>query len=463
MSSIPLPALGIHQQESPLDQYARALQIRNMQQQGQLLPGQLQMQQQQIQASQQENQMRQQQLSDQQAMTKAMQEWDGKDFSQLPGLVMKHGASAQTVLGLRSSIVKQQTDLAQLSKEQLANEKTKNDFFAQELENVKSFPEEQRPQAFQSALQRSVQKGYLDPQQAQGMQYQGPDQLDMLEKSFLGFSGTLKQTEAQIDMRAKKAQAAKNEMEVEQGGPLTDQSRWVANYLKSQNLTPTPANTLAAQNEYIKKTKLEPAQLRANVFLQRPTEVLDPENPGQTIMVPAKESFGMAGKSSVSQKALSTQAAKAQPQFVAFDIADQHLQLVEQAGKALQNGNVQVLNQIANAYGVAVGKDPVTTFKALTTVAAPEIVRASAGSGQMSEREIEVARNNFDPKLSPAQITANVAAMRGLMAGKKNALQKNLQGLKQGDVTGGAGQQQAAPNGNEIHYKVVNGELVPVR
>src|SRR5438552_15016618 len=34
-------------------------------------------------------------------------------------------------------------------------------------------------------------KGHLDPQQAQGLTYQGPEQLDILEKSFMGHEAVL--------------------------------------------------------------------------------------------------------------------------------------------------------------------------------------------------------------------------------------------------------------------------------
>lgn len=203
MGSIPLPALQIQPPGDPLEGIQKAMQLRSLLQQQALAPGQVQAQQQQLQAGQQENQIRSQQISDQQAMTKAMQDWDGKNINDLPGLVLKHGASAQTVMGLKTSIIKQQQDLANLSKDQLANEKAKNDYFAQALDNVKQLPPEQQPQAFQAAVQDAVQKGHLDPQQAQGMQYQGPQGLDILEKSLMGHG-------AVVDQALKSAESAKN-------------------------------------------------------------------------------------------------------------------------------------------------------------------------------------------------------------------------------------------------------------
>src|SRR5579862_3247560 len=198
-STIPLPALSIRPPDpppDPLQQYGKALSLRG-------LVGQQQMQQQQLQAGAQENQLRQIQLQDQQAQTKAMQAWDGKDINDLPGLILKNGGSANAVFGTRQQILKYQTDQAQLSKDQLANEKVKNDYFAQGIENVKSLPPDQQPAAFDKMKADAVQSGHLDPQQAQQITYQGPQQLDMLQKTVMGHAGV-------IEAASKAAETQKN-------------------------------------------------------------------------------------------------------------------------------------------------------------------------------------------------------------------------------------------------------------
>lgn len=176
--------------------------------QQQLLPGQIQQQQQQIQAGGQENQMRAQQIADQQATTKAMQAWDGKDLNELPGLILKNGGSAQAVFGSKAQILKLQQDSANLSKDQLANQKIKNDYFAQAIDNVKNLPPDQQPAAFEQAKQEAVQKGYVDPQQAQQMQYQGPQQLDILEKTLMGHSAVIENSIKQQNAKSAAETAA---------------------------------------------------------------------------------------------------------------------------------------------------------------------------------------------------------------------------------------------------------------
>lgn len=136
---IPLTALNIRppaQPADPLEQFSRLQAIRSSMMGQQLQQGQQQLQQQQIQGATQENQMRQIQLQDQQAASQAMREWDGKDISDLPGLYLKHGASAQAIMGLRSNIVDFQQKLGNAQKTDLENFKAKNDYIAGQLDSV---------------------------------------------------------------------------------------------------------------------------------------------------------------------------------------------------------------------------------------------------------------------------------------------------------------------------------------
>lgn len=202
-----LPALDVQTPPNPADNITRMVQLKSLLDENalrqQLAPYQVQQAQQATAAGELENQQRQQQINDQKAMTAAMQDWDGKDYNDLLPLVKQHGASATAVMGLKSGLIKQATDLSNLTKDQLANEKTKNDYFVAALDNVESLPEEQRPAAMQAAVQDAVEKGHLDPKQAQGLTYQGQDQIDMLKKSLMGYSNF-------VDSVAKKSQAGLN-------------------------------------------------------------------------------------------------------------------------------------------------------------------------------------------------------------------------------------------------------------
>jgi hypothetical protein len=190
LSSIPLPALDIKPAQPPsvLDQLGHIMALRNLMGGQQLQQGQVQLQQAQLQGEQQKNQMGAIQLQDQKAMSAAMQAWDGKDINDVPGLALKQGASAQTVFGLKQQLITYQKNLQEMTKDQLANEATKNDVIAGHIDAVKNLPPDQQPQAFQSAKADLLKRGYMDPQTAQGLQYQGPQQLDVLEKFYQSHS-----------------------------------------------------------------------------------------------------------------------------------------------------------------------------------------------------------------------------------------------------------------------------------
>jgi len=177
MSSIP------YQPQDSVEQYTRLMELkRTMQEQG--------VRQQILQQQAQEGQLN---LQDRQAQTAAMQEWNGQNWEDYPGLIKKHGGSAQAVIGATQGIVKMQTDLANRKKVELENEDVKNGYIAQHIENVKALPPEQQPTAFEAAKADLVQRHYMDPQQAQGMQYQGPQQLDLLEKMYRAHGAATKE------------------------------------------------------------------------------------------------------------------------------------------------------------------------------------------------------------------------------------------------------------------------------
>lgn len=223
MGSIPLPALGIRPPEQQPNALQTLAQIQQLRQQQALMPGQIEAQRQQIQAGQLENQQRQQQLKDQQAATSAMQEWDGKDIKDLPPLMLKHGASANAVFGMKKNILDQQEKYSTIAKndsetgaKNLETLKGKNDLVLGALKTANDIPDEQLGQHLAQTVQGLTQQGVLDPQHAQqaagliqGLQSgqlkpeQARQALGIFEKSLQGNS-------QQLDQAAKEAETAKN-------------------------------------------------------------------------------------------------------------------------------------------------------------------------------------------------------------------------------------------------------------
>ncbi len=116
MASIPLPALDpkIPQQPDILEKYSQFNAVRNLQQNA---PLQRQALQQNIQEGELGIQQKQQQIKDQQAVTAAMNGWDGKDYNDILPLVLKNGGSAQAVMGLKKNILDQRTQIATAAKD----------------------------------------------------------------------------------------------------------------------------------------------------------------------------------------------------------------------------------------------------------------------------------------------------------------------------------------------------------
>lgn len=180
MSSIPLPALSLHNPAPPPDplaQYAQILQLKQMQQ---AQPLQLQNLQNQNQAGQLANQEAQIQLQDKKAVTAAMQQWDGKDINSLYPLVLKNGGSGQAVFGMKKQALDMESTIAQTAKNQgdagLANisaQQKKMDSVTgalTPLTDPTKVPDAQLPQALQQTVQSLVQNGMLDPSHAQAAQ-----------------------------------------------------------------------------------------------------------------------------------------------------------------------------------------------------------------------------------------------------------------------------------------------------
>jgi len=98
-----------------------------------------------------------------------------------------------------------------------------------------------------------------------------------------------------------------------------------------------------------------------------------------------------------------------------------HVGVLGDSIAALQNGNVKLLNSIANTLGVQTGSTPVTTFNTITHRVAPELAKAYVGSGgSAGERGSDAA--DFDPSLGPQQLAANVAITAKLLQSKIGSL-----------------------------------------
>lgn len=483
---------------SDVERFAR---VRQLMQQQAMMPGQLQAQQQSLQAGAMENQQKQIQLKDQQAMTDAMHEWDGKDINQLPGLMLKHGASAQTVMSTKTGIIKQQQDLANLSKDQLANEKVKNDYFAQQIENVKSLPPEQQPQAFEAAKADAIQKGHLDPQSAQAMQYQGPQQLDLMEKSLLGHSQALETAlkGAQTTEAANRgAQSAANTTKIKAemafyqkqglapGVPLDAQEAadWIsknpgkgpADFMKMKAGLTAQENAKAQAGMLTDAAKQMAAQNYATTG-QLPAGM---RSPGMSAGILNQAASGPNGIPNIAAnkanyKADSGSLASLQKNFdqvTAFEnTAGKNLDVfLNQAQKVVDSGNPMINRPLRSVIGSMGGADQ-AAFDAARTTALTEIskvLNSSNASGVLSDSARHEVEGLIKPNATLKQIVSAANILKQDMANRHQAYQDQINTIK-GRQGGGSPQQSqytapaGAPtatgkNGHKIVYD--NGKWV---
>lgn len=203
----PIPVTPLEQQPNMLQMLAGVQQVKNQQQQGVALG--------------QENQQRQMSIQDQQAMTAAMHEWDGKDLNGLTPLMVKHGASANAVIGLKGKILEQQEKYSTIAKndadtgqKNLESMKMKNDAIVGGINSLKDIPDEQLAQAIPGVIQSLTQQGALSPQESQqaGQLVQSGDPA-AIRKQLSIFSKLHSTASQQMDQAAKDAQAFKDKQQ----------------------------------------------------------------------------------------------------------------------------------------------------------------------------------------------------------------------------------------------------------
>jgi hypothetical protein len=99
-----------------------------------------------------------------------------------------------------------------------------------------------------------------------------------------------------------------------------------------------------------------------------------------------------------------------------------HIGVLGDAIDALNNGNVQILNSLANRIGVQTGDTPVTTFNTIVHRVGPELSKAYIGAGG-SAGERGTDEKDFDPSLGAGQLKSNVGISAQLLRSKIGALE----------------------------------------
>jgi hypothetical protein len=109
-----------------------------------------------------------------------------------------------------------------------------------------------------------------------------------------------------------------------------------------------------------------------------------------------------------------------------FNVAISHLGTLDQLADALNNGNVQLINKIGNAYATQSGGTAPTDFNAAKKIVADEIVKAIVGSGG-GVHDREEAAKTIDAANSPAQLKGVIKQYKELMKGQLDGLRKQYE------------------------------------
>lgn len=171
-----------------------------------------------------------------------------------------------------------------------------------------------------------------------------------------------------------------------------------------------------------------------NPGMGKPMEVGDPNAPGQTQVVTGQTAVagGLPGKGSASvavpkQAALAEVPTKIGDQKVAFTTMIQHAQLLRDAAKALNNGDVQTLNGLSNAFKNEFGQAGPITSSAIADAYKGEVSNV-INKGHITDTGNEKISHTLDPTRQNYQtIDGVLGAYEALAQSKMNMLNKQQQ------------------------------------
>ena len=109
-----------------------------------------------------------------------------------------------------------------------------------------------------------------------------------------------------------------------------------------------------------------------------------------------------------------------------MNVAIDHLDTLNKAGQALNNGNVTLFNSIGNTFSKNTGNPQVTDFNSLKSIVGSEVAKAvTGGASALGDRE-EI-RAEINAANSPAQLLGVIQKYQQLMAGQVKGLKQTYE------------------------------------
>ena len=210
----------------------------------------------------------------------------------------------------------------------------------------------------------------------------------------------------------------------------------------------------AAYDLYVQKRITNPAVARAAAFgASRYVSVLDPANPEKVVFMRAGDA-AQAGAGT--PQSIGFQIDKAVTRYMTagqgatninyFNTSIDHLKLLSEAADALNNGDIQRLNQAGNAFARETGDPAPTNFETVKSAVAGELAKTFKGTGA-TDQEIAEINQAINQSESPDQLHSAINYYLRLMDGKLNALRLQYAQGKQGQPAFGGAGTLAAPAG----------------
>jgi hypothetical protein len=199
VGGIPLVATQIQQQPSLVDTYSKLQNILGQRQEQQVRGVQLQ--------------QAQQSQADMQATTAAMRAWDGKDYTQIPSLILKNGGSANAVFAATKNIQDMKQKASEIAKNDAATNASNLDTAQKTMDQnrgrllaIINGPDEQKQTSWDAELTADEQAGKIKPG-AISHTYPGDDAATALANHFALGSTLAKEASEQAQAAARQKQA----------------------------------------------------------------------------------------------------------------------------------------------------------------------------------------------------------------------------------------------------------------
>ncbi len=223
---------------------------------------------------------------------------------------------------------------------------------------------------------------------------------------------------------------------------------------------------LGSYARWVQQTKVDPGIARAQAYgMFRPVQVLGPDGEvhydysGHAIKSGSSTPQSMNFRTGVGMARFMT-SGKGGQTINAYNVSNDHLDLFGKAMDALQNGDVQGLNRLNNAFKEQFGSPAPTNVNAIKAMLAGELANIAKVTGA-TDPEIQEQKANINRASSPEQIMGFIDTNHDLMDQKAyemyNQYQQGMQGKpafgggRSGHNPAGAGGGQPAdPNPNNV-------------